>query len=55
MSRAIYLCGLSAALLLCLGTVSEAGLFGHHRAHGQCCEPACGCEPTCGCEPACGI
>ena len=54
MSRAFYLGGLSAALLLCLGTFAEAGLFGnHHQANTGCCEPACGVEPTCGCEPAC--
>ena len=38
MSRAFYLGGLSAALLLCLGTFAEAGLFGnHHRADAGCC------------------
>jgi len=45
MSRAFYLCGLSAALLLCLGTVSEAGLFGHHRATATGVNPPVGLSP----------
>jgi len=56
MSRALYCCGLSAAVLFCFGTVAEAGLFGHRQQAGAgCCEPTCGIEPTCGCEPICGI
>ena len=42
MSRAFYLGGLSAALLLCLGSFAEAGLFGHHHGQAACCEPTCG-------------